>query len=311
MRLRGSSAAPAERLAAFRILLALFVVGYLAIRLPVFTDLGDRSATRFEPVGVFRLIGSPLVGSVNDGVLLAGILLGVAFGIGWRFRLVGPAFAIVLLVLTSHRSSWGQLLHFENLMVLHVAVIGLSPAADAWSLDARRRAGVRSAAGAVHGPEADRYGFPLLLASVIVVVTYVIAGVAKLRYGCIEWVAGDTLRNHVAYSVTRLELLGGWASPAASVVVDVPWALPPMAATSVVIELAAPVALLSGRWRNGWVAAAWLMHAGIYVLMLVGFPSPLFLIAFAPMFPLEEWWERVRWQVFERRRGWPAVAPES
>jgi len=293
MRLRGTTDAPAERLAAFRIALGVFIIGYVAIRVGVFVELGSRERSRFEPVGVFRFIDQPMGEVVNGAVLVATFVLGVAFVVGWRFRLVGPLFALGLLALTSHRSSWGQLLHFENLMVLHAVVVGLSPAADAWSWDARRaarrsanRAGV-ARAGALARAGGDRYGFPLLVASVIVVVTYVIAGVAKLRYGGVDWMAGDTLRNHIAYSATRLELLGGWASPAARVAVDAAWILPPIAALSVLVELAAPMALLGGRWRNIWVVTAWLMHAGIYVLMLVGFPSPLFLIAFAPFFPLE------------------------
>lgn len=292
MRLVGAGGpAPPERLAAFRIALGLFVCAYLAIRLGVFVELGSRSSTRFDPVGVFRLTDQPLAGSVNTAVVVTACTAGVAFSLGWRFRLTGPLFAFALLILTTHRSSWGQMLHFENLMVLHVAVVALSPAADAWSLDARRRARPEAASGdsasLVTDGGNDRYGFALLVASVVTVVTYVIAGTAKLRYGGLEWMAGDTLRNHIAYSATRLELLGGWASPAARWAVDLPWLLPPLAVLSVLIELAAPVALLGGRWRNGWVAAAWAMHVGIFVLMLVGFPSPLFLIAFAPLFPLE------------------------
>jgi hypothetical protein len=35
------------------------------------------------------------------------------------------------------------------------------------------------------------------------------------------------------------------------------------------------------------------MHAGILAFMLVGFPYPLFLVAFAPFFRIERlWWDR-------------------
>ncbi len=60
-----------------------------------------------------------------------------------------------------------------------------------------------------------------------------------------------------------------------------------MAALSVVIELAAPVALIGPRLRNVWVVAAWSMHLAIFATMLVGFPYPLFLVAFTPFFALE------------------------
>ena len=48
------------------------------------------------------------------------------------------------------------------------------------------------------------------------VVTYVLAGLAKLRIGGVDWLVGDTLRNHVAYSAVRLEVLGARPSPLAA-----------------------------------------------------------------------------------------------
>ena len=167
--------------------------------------------------------------------------------------------------------------------MLHLLIVAASPSADAWSLDARRR---RVGAGAA----LSAYGWPVALAALVVVVTYVIAGVAKLRYGGIEWVVGDTLRNHVAYSAVRLDLLGGDASPLAGWAVRHGWAMPFAAAAAVIVELGAPVALLGGRFRTAWVVAAWLMHAGIYAFMLVGFAYPLFLVAFAPFFRVERLW---------------------
>jgi hypothetical protein len=122
---------------------------------------------------------------------------------------------------------------------------------------------------------------------------YVIAGVAKHRYGGAEWIGGDTLRIHIAYSAARLDVVGGTPSPLARPVVEQAWVLPPLAAAAVVVELAAPVALLGGRLRTAWVGAAWLMHVGIAGLMLIAFPYPLFLVAFAPFFDLERLGARI------------------
>lgn len=275
--------APPERLAVFRILLGSFVTAYLVIRLPVFIELTSRETNRFDPAGLFRLGDAPLGAGLYLALIGLTIPAGIAFTVGWRFRFTGPTFAVLLLVVTSYRSSWGQLLHFENLMVLHVMVLAPFRAADAWSLDALRGED-RVAGGA--SPHV-RYHFPLQLASVIVVVTYVLAGIAKLRYGGLDWVRGDSLRNHIAYAAARVELLGGSSSPFAAFAVRNAWILPPAAVASIVIELGAPLALISKRTRNVWVALAWLMHAGILALMLIVFPSPLLLIAFAPMFELE------------------------
>lgn len=280
--------APPERLAAFRICVGVFTVTYLTLRFPVFWGLVDKPASAFAGVGPLAWRDEPLPAGIIRGALLVALAAGVAVTLGLRHRVSGPVFALSVLLLTAYRSSWGQLLHFENLFVLHVLLLAAAPSADAWSLDARRTGGRRR--------DPTTYGLALQLACLCVVTSYVIAGIAKLRLGGVEWALGDTLRNHIAYSAVRLDLLGADGSPLAGPVVRTAWLLPPMAVTSLVIELAAPVALIGPRLRNVWVASAWLMHVGILALMLVGFPYPLFLVAFAPFFRLERafrwWWNR-------------------
>jgi hypothetical protein len=281
--------APPERLAMFRILLGAFSLAYLVIRAPVFLQLGERRAG-FEGVGLAALVDGPVSGVAVDVTVAITAVAGVGFVLGWRFRIIGPVFAVGMLALGSYRGSWGQLLHFENLMVLFLLIVALAPSAGAWSLDARRR-----------DDDSDErastaYGWPLALASLTVVITYVIAGIAKLRYGGLDWVIGDTLRNHVASSAARLDLLGGSPSPFAGMGVRVEWIWPFAAVAAIVIELAAPVALLGGRLRTAWVCAAWSMHLGILAFMSIGFPMPLFLVAFAPMYRIERLWiDRPAW----------------
>lgn len=283
--------APPERLAAFRIVLGTFVTTYLLLRHEAFVRLGERGRSRFEPVGVLQLFNEPLSGTINNALIVLAILSGIAFTVGWHFRVVAPIFAVALLLITTHRSSWGQLLHFENLMTLHVMVIAPFAAADAWSLDSQRR----HRGGHLRPAANVRYRFPLVLAGIVLVVTYFIAGFAKLRYGGLQWVTDDTLLNHIAYTAVRLDLLGATPSPLATIVVEHPHLLRILAGASVAIELLAPVALLGDRCRNIWVASAWSMHVGILALMLIGFPSPLFLVAFAPLFRLERLIVRSRW----------------
>lgn len=282
--------APAERLAMLRILTGVFAVIYLLVRLPVFLQLGDRRSG-FDGVGLAMPLDRPVEAGVVDAVVVATLMVGVGFVLGWRFRVNGPLFAVGMLALGSYRGSWGQLLHFENLMVLYLLVIAMSRAADAWALDARRvenRRGVSS--------ESVAYGFPIALTGLVLVITYVIAGLAKLRYGGLDWVFGDTLRNHVAYAAARLDLLGGSPSPLADWAVRLDGIWPYAAAATIVIELAAPVALLGGRIRTVWVLAAWLMHLGVLVFMLIGFPFPLLFVAFAPLYRVERLWnDRPAW----------------
>ncbi len=290
--------APASRLAAFRILVGAFTTLYLLVRLPRFVDLADGRPSPFAPVGALWFLDDPLRPLAVNGMIVVAIAGAVALTLGAGHRVTGPVLSIVLLALTTYRSSWGQLLHFENLMVLHVVVLGFSPAADVWSLDARRR----TVAADRTDPAADaRYGWPLRLAALITVTTYVIAGVAKLRYGGLGWLDGDTLRNHIAYTAARLDVLGESTSPIAGPLVARAWIFTPLAVAGVAIELAAPVALLSRRWRNGWVTAAVAMHACIAATMYIVFPYPLVAVAFAPLFDLERGVEGVsRWRVPSR-----------
>jgi len=272
--------APAERVAVLRILTGLFATVYLAVRLPVFTGLADRSRATFEPVGVLWWVDAPLPDAVVVALVVAALVLGAAFTAGALFRATGPAFALVLLVLTTYRSSWGQLLWFENLLVLHVMLVGFSRSADTLSVDQRRRPGEAA-------PSATAYAWPVRIAAIVTVITYLLAGIAKLRIGGLDWMSGDTLRNHVAYSATRLEVLGGTPSPFARAFLGQRSLSTPVAVATIVMEIGAPIALLGGRWRTGWVVSAWLFHVGIATLMLVVFPYPLLLVAFAPLFPLE------------------------
>ncbi|MFN3255800.1 MAG: hypothetical protein ACE37B_08890 [Ilumatobacter sp.] len=278
--------APPERLAVFRILTGGFALIYLLIRLPVFLALADRRADDFDGLGVFAWSSQPLPDAVFFGVVGATLVCGAGFVTGVGFRATGPLFALGMLTLVSYRSSWGQLLHFEILVVLHLCIVAVSPSADAYTIGPRGR---RSSSGGDAGPTAAStdYGWPLAMCSLTLVITYVIAGIAKLRYGGLDWVLGDTLRNHVAYSAARLDVLGASPSPLARPAVRFDEVFPIAAAATVAIELLAPLALFGATLRNVWVAATWAMHLGIFALMLVGFPYPLFLVAFAPLYDLE------------------------
>ncbi len=285
-------AAPPQRLAMLRILAGVFTLSYLLIRMPVFLQLRRRESG-FEGVGPALLLDGPVPDDVITGVIAGTLVAGVGFVVGWRFRITGPLFALGMLALGSYRGSWGQLLHFENLIVLHLLIIALAPSSDAWSLDARHHG--RGAAGGA-SRSSTAYGWPIALAGLVTVTTYVIAGIAKLRYGGFDWMLGDTLRNHVAYAATRADLLGTMRAPLAGWTVRSDWVLPLAAASTIVIELMAPVALLGGRVRTIWVVAAWLMHVGILATMLIGFPYPLVLLAFAPMYRVERLWtDRPNW----------------
>jgi hypothetical protein len=260
-----------------RIATGLFAVSYLTVRLPAFLALAHTDRHAFDPVGVLWLLPAPLPGAAVTGLVFLTLTLAAVYTVGIGFRVVGPAFAVALLVVTTYRSSWGQVLWFEALMVLHVLIVGFAPSADA--LAVRRHASPEGASQA--------YGAPVRLAAAVTVTTYLLSGTAKLRITGLDWMSSTTLQTHIAYSAARLDVLGGTPPPLAPWLVAHRWLLAPLAFGTVALEFGALAALLSGWVRTAWVAATWLLHAGIAATLFVVFPYPLFGVAFAPFFRLE------------------------
>lgn len=269
--------APAERLGVFRVLLCTYAVIWVAVRTPHWLDLARLPDSRSRPVGVLS-IGDWSLGHGVVAVLAAVTLVAGAAGVaGWRWRLSGPVLALGFLVLCTHGASWGQVLHTEHLPALHLLVLATAPAAHAWTVGHRRT-------GPLDGPA---HGWPLRVLALVTVATYVVAGVAKVRYAGAGWVGGEVLRNLVAHDNLRKQLLGDPSSPFAPLVVDHPGLFAPASVLTLVVELGAPLALLGGRLRTVWVVSAWLFHLGVLAFMAVLFPYPLVGLAFAPMFRLE------------------------
>lgn len=268
--------APAERLAALRIAIGTFVVVYLAMSVREVDRMATRDPRSFEPVGIAHLFDTPL--SATTIWLLFAVLMvsGLAFTAGVAFRLSGPVFALLVLGWTSYHSSWGTLLHFEHLFTIHVIILALAPAADAWAFGSPT---LRSAS--------ERYGWPIRLLALATAATYVLAGIAKLRLSGWAWFDSDTLANHIGYSATRMETIGATAPPLAVPVLEARWLLGPMAAVALAVELGAPLALASRRVRNVWVLAALLFHAGTGLTMFVFFGYRGLGFALLPLFHLE------------------------
>lgn len=270
--------APAERLAALRILVGGFALGYVVSRLPLLLGYGRHAARDFQPLGVIRLLDAPLSPGQHTAVVALTIALGALFVAGAWYRLSGPLFAAALLWLLSYRNSWSMPFHTENLVVLHVAVLALAPAAAAWSWDARRA--VVPAAG-------ERFGWPIRLMAAVTCLTYVLAGIAKLRISGFAWAEGGYLRDQVAVDSLRKVLLGADPSPFATPLLEHAWIFGFLAILTLALELGAPLALLGGRWAQGWALGAWSFHVGVLALMTIVFPYPLLGFAYAPLFAVE------------------------
>jgi hypothetical protein len=286
---------PAQRLAALRLYVGGFAAVYLLAQVPFWLGYARFHARDFKPLGVVKLLGkTPLDDVLHVAIVIITCLLAIAFLVGFFYRVTAPLFALALLWLLSYRNSWGMPFHTENVLVLHVLVLSVVPAADAWSWDALGRA---------PPPDHERYGWPLRLCAAITALTYLLAGIAKLRLGGWDWTSGEALREQIAIDNLRKHLMGSSMSPIAAPLLPHTWMFEGLAIATLVIELGAPLALLHRRLALLWSIAAWGFHVGVVALMAIVFPYPLFFVAYAPLFRGERpiAWLLARWRRFRKR----------
>ena len=290
-------AVPATSLAALRILIGAYALVYTLVRFGHVMRTATFPARQFDPVGPVSLLSQPLPYGVVAVLTTATVLLGIAFVLGWRFRVVGPAFALLFLWTLSYRNSWSMVFHTENLLVLHVLVLGIVRSADVWSLDARGRP--------IDATAHLRYAWPILLLSAITVTTYFIAGYTKLRISGLSWVTHDALRYHVAHDNLRKAELGSVYSPLGAWLAGHAGVFKPLAAVSLIVEVLAPLALLGRRIGRAWCVSAWAFHFGVFAVMAIGFHYPLSGVAYASFFDTAR---LVRWVA--RKLGRPLPEAE-
>jgi hypothetical protein len=277
--------APAARLALLRIAFGCFATYYLITRLRPLSNVATLQDWEFAPVGLVWFLARPLPAAVVLGSGVVAIALAAAFAVGFRYRFVAPAFALLLLWITSYRNSWGMLYHTDNLLVFHALLLAVAPAADALSLDARRwRQQGRPAAT---DGEDGRYGWVIRALCVVTVTAYLIAGVAKLKLGGLAWAGGEQLRAQVAFDNLRKVMLGREASNIGVWLVRQPALFAPLAVLTLLIELGAPLALAHRRVALAWTLGAWAFHKGVELTMHITFAYPLAFVPFLPFFPLE------------------------
>jgi hypothetical protein len=290
--------APPARLAVLRILVGIYAFCLVAGNYSRWVKIGRESPDLFKPVGPVALLSRPLPPAVSQALILAALVASVLFILGWRYRFTGPAFAALLLWVVAYRLSWSMIYHSMHVLTLHVLVLGVSPAADALSLDARRRSAARQRqqpASALHAV-ADyystapgwEYGFPIQLICAVTVLTYFVTGMAKLAGPLgTSWVTGEALRSQVAADAIRKEVLGDAGSPLFYRLYKQVWLFAIMGVSTIVLELGAPLALLKKQVGRLWAVSAFFMHWGILAIMAITFSYHLSGILYASFFDLE------------------------
>lgn len=271
-----------SRLGAIRVLVGLFSVIYLCARLPNFISLFSIPTHRFAPVGAARILSEVMPGVAFGLLIMATLALSITFTLGIGHRYLAWAFAFLNLLLISYRNSWGMIFHTENLWVLHLFILAAAPADRAFAK--------RPSLEAPGDQKTARWA--LFFLSALTVATYFVAGWAKVKYVGWTWLEGATVQRQVAYDNVRKMLLGDYYSPLGLWLAkfDLPWG--PLAGLALLVELGAPLALLSARFARTWVFLAWSFHVGVILTMGIFFPYPVLGVAYASMLPVDVWWAR-------------------
>jgi hypothetical protein len=270
---------PRARLALLRIGIGAYAWIYLLARARELLAPVAYPAQAFAPLGIVSLLDAPLSPPVLYAIYAVSVLSGALFVLGVVYRWVAPVFALSLLWMLSYRHSWGMIFHTDNLLVLHVALLALAPAAEVYALP--RRSAAQQAC-----PE---NGWVVRALCLVTCAAYLVAGVAKLELSGVSWAGGAALREQIAYDALRKIELGSVHSPLGPWLLPHGWVFAPLSVFSLAAELLAPLALLGGRWAAIWCACAWLFHVGVLGTMAIVFPYPLSGVAYLAFFPIERW----------------------
>lgn len=273
-------ATPATRPAVLRVINGVYTAHYLARRVGMLRRIHRTDPQLFAPVGPVRVLRRPLPPLVADALVYACLAADVASTVGFRHRVTGPLHAGLLLWTLSYRNSWSMIFHNDNNLVLHSAVLGCTRSADALSVDALM--------GSPERGEHWRYAAAPRAMQAVTTATYFVAGVAKVT-GPLgwSWGSGESLRSQIAADGLRKELLGSSAAPLGVRLYEQTALFRLMATGSLVLELAAPLALIDRRLARVWVVSAFGMHWGIWAIMGITFRHHMSGVVYASFFPVE------------------------
>ncbi len=281
--------APAARLGLTRIAVGGYTMWYLLKQRRKFHKIAANDAELFAPVGATRLLSRPLPSPVAAKLVDATLVSTALFTVGAGHRVVGPVHAALLSWTLSYRNSWSMVFHSENTLLWHTLILGAARATDATSVDAliTRRA---------PGGEHPRYDWPLRAMRGASSATYLLSGVAKVAGPAgWQWASGSQMRRQVAMDQIRKERYGSHRGErVAQLLYPQRRLFTAFAASALVLELGAPLAMLDPRLGRVWAAATYGMHWGIRAIMGIRFRYQLSGAAFAPWLELERLFTRIR-----------------
>jgi hypothetical protein len=279
---RLAPAVPLGRLAVFRTLIYLFVIGDIT----TFTGWARTRSTVptdvYQPLLVARLVRLPAPGPLLVDVVFWALLAGALVGITGKLpRVAGALVAVLYFEWLIIVMSYGKVDHDRFGLLVALATL---PTAGRAAYGDRRLS--------------ERAGWVLRFTQIAVILTYFLSSVAKLRFGGPQWLVGATLARAVIRRGTEFGHL----------MLGVPHLMVVSQFIIVAFELSSPLIFLTrGRLRLLAVAGLYAFHVLVFATITISFLAHM--VAMTSFLPLERlWpgtWTRGRWA---RRRPEVAVA---
>jgi hypothetical protein len=279
---------PLGRVAAYRTLVYLFVIGDLLWFTRWVRGHGDLPGELYRPLLVGRLLPLPTpTPALVYGVFGALLVAAAVAATGRLPRLAGSAVALLYFEWMVIAFSYGKVDH--DRIGLLVALVVLPTVGRARHGDPTR---------------SEAAGWALRATQLAVVATYFLASWAKLRYGGLDWLTSATL----TWAIIRRGTFLGEALLAA------PWLLIAAQVGIVAFELLSPlVFVLRERWRHAAVGFFYSFHVVSFATITISFMPHL--AAMACFLPLERLrpvgWARRALRVRESAGGGAAGHPVS
>lgn len=247
---------------------------------PFSHDLARAYLRQARSFSVFTLSAVPMW---TIGMLVLTGAVAVAFGLGWRTRVMAPLLAVLVFSLQERNpfiTDGG-----DNLMRILLIYLVLADTGACWSLDARRRARRPANSESIRWQLGTLlHNAALVLVIFQIIVVYEVAGLAKVR--------GSLWQNGTAiYYVLRDAQFSPWPELSrlvwqSSLVVNaLTWG-------TVLFQVSFPLLMLRTLSRRLALAAAFGLHSGIGLLMGLPLFSATMLLAEAVLVTNREW-ERI------------------
>lgn len=296
---------PPDNLAVCRILFfgSLFLFYTLLPRFGDFAAWGGVPKAFWQPTWLFQVFGIP---ALRPGILSGlQVIWKVALAlscVGLSTQLSTGISCILGLYLLGLPHNFVKIHHYDAFLVFAFLIMALSRCGDRWSVDEFLRDPRRDGRSRARRTPSGEYTWPVRAMWLVMSLIFFAAAIAKIRHGGLAWITGDSMKIWLVqhqYHISNTDPFTPWG-PYIAQVRGLPQVL---AAISVTLELAYPLAMFSRVARCIFVPGVALMQLSIHALLGPSFEQQIICNLFwVPWDQVGRWLFRNQW-LYHRQLG--------